>query len=130
MQLAVEHCPSCGKVYQKNLRNLCHECIHKFDSALNQCIDYLRNYRKATNEELSQGTGVSVQQIVRFIKDSRISLASHPGLTYPCKACEASIRAGQMCVSCNNRIVGEWRRLVEKDMRERGTGFQIGGRFR
>ncbi|TVY11543.1 flagellar protein [Paenibacillus cremeus] len=129
--LMVSNCPKCGKVYQKNVRNMCQECIRSFDNELDQCLNYLRDHRKATTEELSEGTGVKVSQIVSFIKESRLLLMSYPNLTYPCNSCNSPIRQHNLCATCRIRIVSDVNEMKEKEAKakERGIGFQIRDRF-
>jgi uncharacterized C2H2 Zn-finger protein len=121
----VEHCPRCGKVYQKNLRNMCQECTKSYDNLLNACHAYLRDHRKATTEELSEATGVTDQQLMAYIKDSRLPLYSYPNLTYPCSSCGCRIRQHNLCLNCRSRITDDINRMKEQEAKDRGRGFQI-----
>ncbi|UUZ79518.1 hypothetical protein LJK88_30860 [Paenibacillus sp. P26] len=124
--LKVDHCPKCGKVYQKNLRNLCQSCIDSYEDDYNRCNAYLRDHRKSTNAELSQATGVSERQIIGFIKENKLPIGSYPHLHYPCSSCRAPIRQHHLCSSCSIRISKEIRHLQEQEAKkERGSGFQI-----
>lgn len=123
--LMVDHCPKCGKVFQKNLRNMCQECTKAYDNLLNACHTYLRDHRKATTEELSEATGVTDQQLMAFVKDSRLPLYSYPNLTYPCSSCGSRIRQHNMCIPCRGRITEDINRMKEQEAKDRGRGFQI-----
>lgn len=125
--LQVANCPQCGKVFQKNLRNLCQECIRELDNGLNKCIGFLRDTWKATTTELSKHTGVSEQQIVTFIKENRIPIGGYPNLTYPCNSCSVPIRQHHLCTNCRIRILSDIQKLKEQEVKkkERGIGFQM-----
>ncbi|MFH5184807.1 flagellar protein [Paenibacillus sp. TAB 01] len=113
--LAVANCPCCGKVYQKNIRNLCMDCMRALDNDLDTCYTYLRSHRKATTEELRQATGVSVQLITEWIKSKRLSINDYPNLSYPCDSCGAPIRHQKLCFPCSTRLAREIRELQPKE---------------
>ncbi|SDC38115.1 flagellar operon protein TIGR03826 [Paenibacillus sp. UNCCL117] len=129
--LKVANCPSCGQVFQKNLRNLCQGCQRAVDADFTACSDYLRKAHKATTSELSEATGVSLRQIHAFIKENKLPATFYPGLTYPCSSCGAGVRKGHLCTSCSVRLTAEIRQMRDKEekAKERGAGFQIRDRL-
>ncbi|MCZ8512869.1 flagellar protein [Paenibacillus filicis] len=129
--LKVANCPSCGKVFQKNLRNLCQACIDSYEHDFNACYSYLRDHRKAANAELSNATGVSESRILGFIKENKLLLSQYPNLHYTCGSCRKPIRQNQLCADCRCRITRDINLLKEQEAKklERGTGFQIRDRF-
>lgn len=129
--LKVANCPQCGKVFQKNLRNMCHDCVQSYESDFNRCFMHLRDNRKASNEELSEATGVSVNQIVGYIKENKLMISSYPNLTYPCNSCRAPIRQHNLCASCRMRLMSDIHKLNEQEAKakERGSGYQLRERF-
>ena len=118
-QLQVEHCPSCGKVYQKNLRNLCSACTQQYDRELTLCFDYLRRDRKADNDRLSGGTGLPPKRIIQFIMDRRLSLYDYPNLCYYCELCRTPIRSEKLCYSCRTRISEDISKMQEEEQRRK-----------
>jgi flagellar operon protein (TIGR03826 family) len=98
------NCPRCDKVYVKNNRNLCPVCIKIYDEECERCNKYLREHRLITIEELGKATNVEVAQIVRFIRDKRISIASTPNIRYGCETCGTPIREGNLCTPCRSRF--------------------------
>ncbi|MEK8127478.1 flagellar protein [Paenibacillus filicis] len=130
--LKVANCPSCGKVYQKNIRNLCHDCQFVLDSDYTRCADFLRRSHKATTAEMSEATGVSLRQIHIFIKENKLPVTYYPGLTYPCNSCGSGIRQHNLCLNCRMRLVSDIRHMREQEekVKERGVGFQIRDRER
>lgn len=98
------NCPRCGKVYAKNIRNMCVACIKISDAELAKCNKYLKENRLVTIEELSKGTDVESLQIVRFIRDKRLSIAGAPNIKYGCEVCNESIRDGNLCAACRKKF--------------------------
>ncbi|MEK3721706.1 flagellar protein [Paenibacillus sp. FSL H8-0034] len=131
--LMVANCPGCGKVFQKNLRNLCQDCVSNLQNEFNACDRYLRSNRKATTEQLSEAVGVSVKQIIIWIKDKRLPVTDYPNLTYPCNSCREPIRQQEMCYPCRSRLTKDIREMQDKDASrvQQGFGFRsrVGGRF-
>jgi flagellar operon protein (TIGR03826 family) len=122
--LMVANCPGCGKVFQKNLRNLCMDCVKSLESEFDVCFNYMRSNRKATTQELSTATGVSAQRIISWIKDKRLPAIDYPNLTYPCNSCGNPIRQENICYPCRSRLNKEIKELQDKEtLRAKGVGF-------
>ncbi|MBP2001782.1 flagellar operon protein (TIGR03826 family) [Paenibacillus shirakamiensis] len=100
----LDNCPRCGKLYVKNFKNLCSACIKDIENEYEICHSYLYEHKKVSLHELSEATGVSTKQIMKFIKEGRISIADYPELMYPCEVCGTSITTGNMCDNCRSRL--------------------------
>jgi len=101
----ITNCPKCSKVFVKNtLSDICQACVKEADLHCELCIKYLREHRGITLKELSDRTEVSLAQIAKFIKEGRISIISHPQISYPCEVCGTDIREKNMCVSCLQKL--------------------------
>ncbi|EFM09024.1 Flagellar operon protein YvyF [Paenibacillus curdlanolyticus YK9] len=107
----LDNCPRCGKLYAKNLRDLCPACIKDLDQQYELCATYLRENRGATIYEVSESTEVSIAQITRFIREGRISLMDMPNMGYPCEMCTNTIREGNLCESCRSRLTKDINKL-------------------
>ncbi|NUU60917.1 TIGR03826 family flagellar region protein [Paenibacillus agri] len=100
----LDNCPRCGRLYVKNLMELCQPCIKELEHEYEICVNYLRENRGTNIQELSDATEISIKEITRFIREGRISIANAPNMTYPCEVCGTLIREGHMCDSCRNRL--------------------------
>ncbi|WP_223065965.1 TIGR03826 family flagellar region protein [Paenibacillus caui] len=100
----LDNCPRCGKLYAKNFKNLCGNCIADIEKEYDKCRTYLREHKGTHIQELSDATEVSIRQITKFIKEGRISIEDHPEMMYPCEVCGIMIREGNMCESCRARL--------------------------
>ena len=133
MELNIGNCPLCGKLFSKVFRDICPACVEKVEEQYKLCSEYLREYRNATIYELSESTGVSINQITKFIREGRISLADNPNLGYPCSSCGDLIRKGLMCDSCQLKLrkdisnVRDDDKLKRERLREemKKSGFMI-----
>lgn len=100
----IDNCPRCGRIYVKNVMELCQSCVKELEKQYEICVKYLREHRTATIQELSDATDISIKEITRFIREGRISIANAPNMTYPCEVCGMLIREGHMCDSCRSRL--------------------------
>ncbi|GJM70125.1 hypothetical protein HMSSN036_23410 [Paenibacillus macerans] len=91
-------------MFANNFRDICPSCIKEIEEEYEKCLDYLREEKLATIQEVHEATGVSIRQITKFIKEGRISVANNPNMMYPCEVCGVLIRQGNMCDSCRTRL--------------------------
>ncbi|CAM4347155.1 hypothetical protein [Paenibacillus tarimensis] len=129
-ELQVAHCPSCGKVYQKNLRNLCRECSSRLDNQLSAIDRYLAGNRFADTASLSARTGVPVKTIHSFIRSRKLCIQHYPNLTTACESCSGPTREGKLCTSCTKRLTMDIHSMLEQEqaLRQRSrdtSSFQI-----
>ena len=109
----IGNCPRCGKLYALNLKEMCGNCLKDIEREYER-VEFLREQKGATINEVSVATEVSIRQITRFIKEGRISVADAP-MTYPCEVCGTLIRESNMCDSCRARLTKELRQAVSDD---------------
>ncbi|SDX34776.1 hypothetical protein [Paenibacillus sp. CF384] len=104
IELNVAHCPNCGRVFQKNLRNLCAACTAEEDGQITSIEQVLRRNRQLTNEQLAEQTSVPVQQIRSYIRKGKLKLFDYPNLSDACDLCSEPTRHGKLCVKCVSKL--------------------------
>ncbi|WP_379138065.1 TIGR03826 family flagellar region protein [Paenibacillus sp. sgz500958] len=100
----LDNCPRCGRLYVKNVLDLCQTCVRELEKQYEVCVKYLRENRGTSIQELSDATEISIKEITRFIREGRISIANAPNMMYPCEVCGTLIREGHMCDNCRTRL--------------------------
>ncbi|MDY8022656.1 TIGR03826 family flagellar region protein [Paenibacillus polymyxa] len=108
----LDNCPRCGKLFIKNVRGICQNCIKEIEIEYERCVKHIRENKGIHMHELSEATEVSVKQITTFIREGRISIANAPNMTYPCEVCGIPIREGHMCDSCRTRLTKDLNQAV------------------
>lgn len=121
IELSVGHCPGCGNVFQKNARNLCLKCSSVFDQQLISVERYLLRNRFATTEQTAEATSLPVSQLRSWIRQGKIRIYEYPNLTDQCDFCSESIRSGNLCYNCSNKIKDDLALVLEREraMKER-----------
>jgi flagellar operon protein (TIGR03826 family) len=124
MSLNVANCPRCGKVYMKNSYGICGNCIKDMDMQYEKCLKYLREYRTCSINELSEATGVTHQQITKFIREGRISIKGNPNMSYACDVCGTSIRENSMCEPCRSKLAKDTNNMFGDEARRKSIQEQ------
>ncbi|MCA1293999.1 flagellar protein [Paenibacillus sp. alder61] len=129
MALNVENCPRCGRLFAKNFKDICPVCIKDIEKEYEKCLEYLRQEKTATIQEVSDATEVSVRQITKFIKEGRISIANNPNMMYPCEVCGVLIREGNMCDGCRGRLTRDLTAAAREERKAGEEGNKTGGAY-
>jgi len=101
------NCPVCDTLFvETKFRSVCDKCYKEEEKKYETVYAFLRkrDNRKALLDEVVEGTEVSRDLILKFIRTGRIQLSNFPNLGYPCEKCGTSIRDGRLCESCSQDI--------------------------
>ncbi len=101
------NCPKCDVLFvQTQFRTVCDTCYKEEEKAYDIVYKFLRKRenRTAELEEVAEGTGVSKELIIKFIRQGRITLTHFPNLGYPCEKCGKTIREDRLCGDCKDNI--------------------------
>lgn len=100
------NCPRCGKLFvRSSTQKVCPPCMRDIERDFEKVYQFLRKKenRQSTIYEVSERTGVTVNQITEFIKEGRIRVADYPNMAYPCERCgEVLITEGRFCRNCQS----------------------------
>ncbi|WP_281883063.1 TIGR03826 family flagellar region protein [Paenibacillus sp. YYML68] len=121
MSLNVANCHRCGKVFMKNSYGVCPNCVKDIERMYQKCLDYLREHRQCTLQELSDETEVPVSQITKFIREGRISIKHNPNMSLSCEVCGESTREGTICEACRTRLAKDVNNLQEDEQKRRAA---------
>jgi len=107
MTVAIANCRRCGKLFNRVGRDICRECIKDEDEKLETIRAYLRQHPLANIYEVANGTDVSYDEIVQFIRDGRLLLRNNPNMVYPCERCGTPTQSGRLCANCAKEMARE-----------------------
>lgn len=116
MAMNILNCSRCGRIYVKNnIHEVCPACVKEIDKMYETAAQYLRENRGATIQELSDSTEIPFRQIVKFIREGRISIINMPNMSYPCESCGAPLREGHLCADCRKKLVRDYQHAAEDE---------------
>lgn len=106
MSLNVENCTRCGGLFRRVRQPLCPNCLRKNDEEYEKCYKFIRKKenRNCNIYDLSEATGVPLQQITAFILEGRLSIDNNPNIEYRCKSCGGPTRSGSLCPRCIDNV--------------------------
>lgn len=126
----LDNCPRCGRLYVKNLMELCQSCHKELENQYEICANYLRENRGANIQELSDATEIPIKEITRFIREGRISIANAPNMMVPCEVCGTLIREGHMCDSCRSRLRKDFNNAFKEGSEDKSSKKTSDGAYR
>lgn len=112
------NCLKCNALFLKTkFRDICDACYKEEENDYQTVYSFLkkRENRTATLLEVVEGTGVSEDLLLKFIRQRRLQLANFPNLGYPCEKCGEVIQEGKLCVPCAKELRTEIEKLKKYD---------------
>jgi flagellar operon protein (TIGR03826 family) len=136
LEFEVQNCPNCNNLFRKTTWPICQDCKTEMENELSKCTEFIRRNRQTTMSQLIEQTGVSEQNITKYIRDAKIFIGDVPNLSYPCELCEADIRKGNLCHNCRMKINTDIEKMKrqeeldrEKFKKENQASFKIKDRL-
>jgi flagellar operon protein (TIGR03826 family) len=101
----IRNCPRCGKIFTYINRPICHSCMENEENEFKVVKDYIYDNPGATISEVSQETEVSVEKIMRFLREERLEISSeNSNMLLECERCGRAINSGRFCENCKEDI--------------------------
>lgn len=117
----IRNCPRCGKIFNYYGRAICNKCIDIEENEFKLVKEYIYDNPGATISEVSQETEVSVEKIMRFLREERLEIKSdNCNLLLECEKCGRPISSGRFCENCKGQINKEFRREFGLDKKDPG----------
>lgn len=103
----------------------CTECQHVMYDDYGKVRNYLETHAGATQSEVAEVTGVSINKIRQLLKEEKIEIAPNSNVFLHCELCGQPIRSGRFCAECERRA--QQRADADKHTAKKDThGFGIG----
>jgi len=67
-------CEQCGRALILNKFTLCYECRHEEKLGVDRALDYLKDHRGATLNEVALATGTDPQLVLKLIRGGRMEV--------------------------------------------------------
>lgn len=86
----------------ENPSGLCPACYAEEEVYEHKIGEYLRDFGKASIEDIHKATGVKEKIILRMIKSGRLFVDGINTINYPCDMCGDPIIEGRLCSKCSS----------------------------
>ncbi len=111
--MELRNCTKCGRAFAYTGNDICSRCASDTENDFKKVKEYLYDHPGATVTEVSEGTGVSEKQILRYLRESRIEIREEDNCLLHCERCEKSIRSGRFCDSCVAEIKKQFGSVIK-----------------
>lgn len=110
--MTLGNCSRCGRVFAsvQGSREICPVCVKEEEENYRKVFQFLSEKPSATAQEISDGTGIELKDIFRFVRENRLRLVRTEGLT--CESCGAPISQGKICERCRQKLSED----IKKDL--------------
>ncbi|MCK9217302.1 MAG: MerR family transcriptional regulator [Firmicutes bacterium] len=116
----LRNCARCGKLFPYIGRPICNRCVEKEEEEFKIVKEYIYDNPGATVFEVADATEVSVDKIMRFLREERLEISSeNVNLILECESCSRPIKSGRYCEECKAKLAGEMRREFGIGQRKR-----------
>lgn len=104
--MPLANCKRCGAVFSGFQKPLCPECVKKEEADFARAVEWLRENPSKTVKDLSEATGIASSDVLNWIRQKRITLAS-ASQYITCKKCGQQISSGNFCDRCKLELARE-----------------------
>lgn len=122
IDLTISQCDGCGKIIQRNVRNLCAACNAEEDDQLRLFERTMVRNRFYDNAQAARATAIPEEKILAWIRTGKFRIVEFPNLADYCDLCKAPTRKGRLCIECTTRINADIAAAMERDRKERASG--------
>jgi len=107
----LRNCIRCGKVFAYTYNPVCNKCLEQEEEEFKRVKEYIYENPGSTVFEVSDATEISVEKIMKFLREERLELSSdNTNLLLECESCGRPIKSGRYCEECKNQIASEMKR--------------------
>lgn len=101
--MEVRNCRGCNRLfnYMGGGYFLCPACKADLDDKFADVKKYIRENPRATMNQISEDTQVSVKQLERWVREDRLVFADDSPIGIDCEGCGAMIKSGRFCNACS-----------------------------
>jgi flagellar operon protein (TIGR03826 family) len=113
--MALRNCPECGKIFTFIRTNLCPECQQKDEDSFNVVRKFIAQNPGVNIAIVSEQTGISEDNILRYLKDGRLTSKHITQTMLKCELCGCAISSGRHCQACQDRITAGLKKVINEE---------------
>jgi len=115
----IRNCPRCGKIFTYLGRPICSKCLENEENEFKVVKEYVYDNPGATISEVAQETEVTVEKIMRFLREERLEIKSeNSNMLLECERCGRAINSGRFCENCKGQMNKDFKREFGLDRKE------------
>lgn len=112
----VRTCKSCKRIFNYlSGPIMCPACIEKLEEKFKEVKDYIREYPRASMQDVAEATEVSVKQLKNWVREERLRFSDDSPVGIECMNCGAMIKFGKYCDACKGKTINTLSHAVERE---------------
>jgi len=112
----IRNCPECGKIFTYIRTNLCPACQQKDEEAFRVVRTYLAQHPGVDILTVAETTGVSEENIIRYVREGRITMGIERGFVQiNCEICGVLISHGRLCQTCSEKLSSGLKKSIQEE---------------
>jgi len=128
----VKACIKCKGLFETmSEREVCPRCLEYLEKQFKVVRRFVREHDLAGIEEVSETCGITIKQLLEWIREEKLSFSKESKVGVPCLACGISIPMGKYCVTCQTKLSKNLRSAYVKKVEDikQPTLVSNGGRM-
>ncbi|MDO4799020.1 MAG: MerR family transcriptional regulator [Bacillota bacterium] len=102
--MALLNCKKCNRLFASDHgETLCSRCNEVTDDGFSKAREFIYDNPQSSLKDVSEGTGVEVDAILKWIREGRIVLTSQSGIRL-CQRCGDPMLSGKYCDKCTAEL--------------------------
>ncbi|MCR4908025.1 MAG: hypothetical protein K5985_04280 [Lachnospiraceae bacterium] len=95
-------CRKCGKLFEALYLGdeYCEDCSAAVKDKYHEVRDYLWDHPNSTASTVAKACGVSVHQVMLWVRDERLEVSEDSKVSLYCEKCGTRILSGRFCSAC------------------------------
>lgn len=122
---ALINCKKCNRVFSSvDGGLLCSRCNENVDTEFDRVREYIYDNPTSSVKDVSMGTGVSADSILKWIRDGRIVLGDHANIAF-CERCSEPTDGMRFCPKCIRELSSGLKAGIGENNQKHTAGMHI-----
>lgn len=110
----VRNCKSCGKMFNYIGHPMCPQCMSALEDKFQEVKKYIEENPLANVTQVAEETGVTAQQLRKWVREERLSFSDSSLVGLNCEGCGALIKTGRFCENCKASLGNAFANSIKK----------------
>ena len=113
--MELKNCKKCGRMFSDTGgHEFCTKCRLEVEDHFKIVREYVYDHPGTTVNEVSEETGVPKEEILKYLREKKLELASVKD-DLKCQKCGKSIKSGRYCMNCSSELKKGFDKAIKDD---------------
>jgi len=113
---SLRNCKKCGRLFSSlDGGGLCSRCNDDVDDSFTRVREYIYDNPTSSVKDVSEGTAVPTEAILKWIREEKIRLSDGSGITF-CERCSEPSNGNRFCNKCVHELSSGLKKGMEASL--------------